>query len=208
MALLKFSSEIPPGGLKYLQKETRAMIVGDSPNNIVDLVIAHRRYKKLEPTDRETVWLEIQRQICSRLSERQCYAEGAEDEWVPIKEQETAVDYSMIVGFSRAAIEWIGSGREVVSEKEAQRRASICFTCPLNQRSEGCLPCSILYGMIEKAIPKHRQIEGLEICSSCKCSLKAKVHLPMNVIEESNRGRDIQPVAWCWQNPASANFQK
>lgn len=199
MARLKFRNEAPPGGWRFFQPETRLMIKGDGPDNLLDLVVAHRKYKHLQPTDRETVWLEIERQLCSRLSERNCSKEGPNDDWVPVKEPERIVDFGAIVGFSRAALEWVGSGRELVSETEAQRRAAICLACPLNLPSEGCLPCSVLYGLIEKSIPKHRRIAGLEVCSICHCTNTAKVHLPESVIRESNRERGLTFPAHCWQ---------
>lgn len=191
--------DAPPGGWKFFQKETRLMILGDGPDNLLDLVVAHRKYKNLEPTDREAVWLEIERQLCTRLTKRDCKAEGPNDDWVPMRDEPVHVDYSMIVGFSRAALEWIASGREVVPELEARRRAEICFTCPLNQRSEGCLPCSVLYKMIRSSIPEGRSIEGLEVCRACSCDLRSKVNLPMNVIRESNRDRELVFPSFCWQ---------
>lgn len=204
MALLKFRNEAPPGGWRYFQAETRLMIKGDGPDNLLSNVIEHRKYKGLTPTDRETVWLEIERQLCSRLSERNCVREGPNDDWVPVKEQKSVVDFGAIVGFSRAALEWIGSGREVVPAAEAQRRAAICLACPLNAPSEGCLPCSVLYGMIEKSVPKHRRIEGLEICGVCHCSNQAKVNLPADVVRESNRERGLAFPSHCWQQPLSS----
>lgn len=198
MALLKRKNTQPPGGFTYYQKETRLLLKGDNLSELIDRVIAHRKYKNLPTGDAEEVSLEIQRQICTRLGRHECSAEGIADEWVPIEHAGPLVTLSAITGFSAAALEWIKSGGELVPIEEAQRRREICISCPLNSPVGGC-KCSAFYNLVASIVPSERQLEDLHVCHACACSLQAKVHLPMNVVRESNDGRKLDFPVYCWQ---------
>lgn len=204
MARLKRKNMQPPGGFTYLQKETRLLLKGDSLNELTKRVIEHRKYKGLSPTDFESVQRDIERYICDRLGHRDCKSEGKDDPWVPIDGTKKFITLSMITGFSRAAVEWVKSGREMVSMEEAQRRREICIGCSLNSPVGGC-NCSGFYRMIEAALPTERKLGDLHVCHACHCSLQVKVHLPMNVVQESNEGRDLQFPAYCWQLEKNAS---
>src|SRR5690348_8279506 len=78
MALLNFRNTEPPDGYRYLQRETGVWIRAELLCELVDQVIAHRQYKNLGPTDKETVELEVQRQICAGVPKGICQEEPQE----------------------------------------------------------------------------------------------------------------------------------
>lgn len=203
MARMKFKREVPPRGWSYIQPVTRLKILGESLPDLADKVYRHRLYKGLERASVAEAGLDIERQICTRLGTRECSPEGTADEWVPVTENPT-IEMSAVIGFSKAALEWISSGRELVPESEANRRAEICKACPLNNPMTGC-KCSIFYKMVNMAVPEARRDPELGVCGACACALQAKVNLPMNVVNESNAGRNLSFPVFCWQSPSNQN---
>lgn len=198
MATLRSKGTKPPLGFWFIEPTSQLRIEGDSLGELVGRIIQHRVYKGLAPTDHATVQLEAERQICTRLSQSECRSEGRDDEWVPIKSKIGIPNPMAILGFSRAAIDWVAGGQQLVPLDEANRRAAICRGCQNNTALTGC-KCSSFYKVINKAIPADRRLPGLGVCAACSCSLVAKVNLPMEVIESSNKGRDLQFPDFCWQ---------
>lgn len=200
MARYKFLNQVPPGGYWYIQRETALRIEGDSIPEVAKKTIAHRQYKGLQPTDYATVALEVERQICSRLGEDHCRKEGSDDPWQPLNFKSTVMKVGNVFAFSRAAFEWLTSGRELVSREKAEGRAKGCASCPLNWPLTGC-KCSKIIKLISKAVPADKQFDNLGVCMACECSLPAKVWLPRNVVDASNAGRNIKfpQDGSCWQ---------
>lgn len=95
--------------------------------------------------------------------------------------------------------EWKAQGKPMVSQEEAERRALICQKCIHNKPVGGCDGCtgfaaevaSFLSGMTTP------QDERLNVCLLCHCFLKAKVWLPLDVVD--NHGVDFTRAPWCWQ---------
>jgi len=199
MALLKFSNTTPPGGWLYKQPETLFEMKAENAEALLNLVVAHRNFKGLTPTDRETVWKEIQRQICTRLGLRECKSEGKDDPWKPQDGSKPLITMDGMIAFSKAALKFVASGGELAPMEEVQRRAEICLRCPMNQPVVGC-SCNIFYKLIEASVPKARRIDGLNLCMACSCSLQAKINLTEEQIITSNEGRDITwPQQACFQ---------
>lgn len=200
MALLKRWRQSPPGGFTYRQAETALTITAENGDALVDQVVAHRVYRNLTPTDRETVRLEIERQICVRLGHSDCRPESKDDPWVPQDGTKPRMGMTQILAFSRAALAFIKSGGALAPMEVVRERAVGCLQCPLNIPLVGC-SCTIFYKAVAAAVPDDRKIEGLNLCQACGCSLVAKVNLTDEQIVESNEGRKI---SW----PAQACFQK
>jgi hypothetical protein len=198
MPKIRHPNQNPPGGWRFLQKETMAVIQGESSGDLIQRVIKHRLHKGLSPVDADAVWDEIQRQICTRLGIHECKSEGPGDPWVPIKNGFDILELDKIKAFSAAFWEWLKSGRELVSEAEAQRRREICKVCPCNQSFSGCKACTVL-GLIEAAVPKGKRFDDLEGCLVCACTLKAKVWMPESVIMAADSGRNLRFPVPCWQ---------
>ena len=94
---------------------------------------------------------------------------------------------------------WMMTGGAVVSDDEAERRASICAVCPHNSEAVGCSKC-------QQILPKVMSLIGgrttsyhdqLESCDRCACSLKAKVWLPMKVVAG---GKVLTLPKKCWMS--------
>ncbi len=200
MALLKFRSEVPPLGFWYIQPQSFLRIDGESLKDTAEKVIAHRKYKGFTPIDYPTVVLEVERQICSRLGTFHCQPEKGETTWAPVPMESTMLSVGSVKAASKAAWEWVSSGRELVSEELAKSRAAKCRGCPINQPLTGC-KCSSVFKIIEKVVPKEKRLDGLGVCVICQCSLPAKVWLPRNVVDASNDGRKLKfpQDGSCWQ---------
>lgn len=204
MARLKHHGTAPPGSWQYRQKETGLTIKSDNFDSLVAKVVEHRAYRGLQPQDRETVALEVDRQLCSRLNHDHCYAEPG-DGWVPVKDS-AHIRLSDILAFSKTMLMWLASGRRIAPMEEAQRRRAICKDCPLNRHPSGC-KCGVLYKMIASSVPKDRQFEDVHVCSVCQCSLKSKVNVPMEVIRVGELGRNLQYPVTCWLHPEHKALQ-
>jgi hypothetical protein len=201
MARLRFKNSRPPKGFVYLQAETNLRIEGEDYGAIMKKVLDHRQYRSLPRATLFEVQEDVERQICASLTVAECKAEGPGDELRP-REESLYFSIGKVMSFSKAALEWMSTGRELVSVDESKRRAAICKQCPLMAPLSGC-GCNPIHKMIALAVPAERRDQELGICRACGCELKSKVNLPENVIRESNSGRDIKWPAMCWQKEIS-----
>lgn len=193
MALLKKHNETPPGGWTYFQRETEFTIKGENEQQLIDLVVAHREYRNLYPKDRESVRLDIERQICTRLGNLECKAEGKDDKWVPQNPVRNVVTMSMMLSFSKTAMAFAASGMQLATMEEAQRRAKMCNDCPLATPVAGC-SCGTFYKAIEAVLPAERRFgQEKKVCMVCNCSVAVKMNLTDDQIVTSNEGRGELP---------------
>jgi len=164
---------------------------------VVDKVIEHRKHRGWSPTDKVSVRVEVERQLCVRLDSSKCKPEGPEDDWKPVDNLAHSFGLSQIMSGSRAALEWIKGGFGMSSIADSDARRAICVTCPLNLHAHGC-KCDILYKTINAIVPADRQYPELNICGACGCSLKAKVASPDSVIVASELGKSTTYPSHCW----------
>jgi hypothetical protein len=200
MALLKRWRVAPPGNWTYFQKESQLRIKAENGDALVDQVVEHRKYRGFTPTDRETVKLEVQRQICEKLGFNDCRPEGESDPWKPKDGSKPLVTMSNVLSFSKAAIAFVKSGGELAPMEEVKRRADICRQCFWNRELSGCA-CGGFYKILDAAIPKDRKLDGLHVCGICNCSNGVKVNLTEEQVRASNAGRNLPwPTETpCWQ---------
>jgi hypothetical protein len=98
---------------------------------------------------------------------------------------------------------WKANGSQVVPIEEAERRAGICSTCPYNVAyRSGCgVDCQQLTDAVVSLVGQAAtSLDGrLNACAICKCSLRAKVHIPLDDIRrfESAELQSKYPE-WCW----------
>ena len=197
MAKLRNPNEGPPGGFRYTEYRSGLQIKEPTLMDCAHKVVEHRKHRGWGPIDVQTVRAEVERQICSRLGAQHCVSEGPDDKWKPINDMMLNFRLSSIMAASKAALEWLSSGLGMSSMEENQRRRALCSNCTLNQPATGC-KCSVLYRMIDNAVPAERRFEDLHICGACGCSLKAKCAAPDNVIIASEKGRDLTYPHHCW----------
>lgn len=201
MALLNHKHTTPVDGWFFIDPNTGVKLETlDTLSDLVRLVIEHREHRKVGDTDAEKVELEIQRQLCSAMPPGWCAPEPGET-YVPFNDRARDFTPELILAASKTGLAWIASGMELVSDAEAERRASICRRCRFNRSSPSWV-CASICGVIEKMIPEGRRYNGLHFCGLCQCSLRAKVNLPLHVIRPENEAREIRfpaPPA-CWQS--------
>jgi len=96
------------------------------------------------------------------------------------------------------------NGGKAESQKEAERRASICASCPKNQPIAGL--CSSCKGwaawLIQLASGRHTSRDNdLFYCQVCGCSNKLATHVPLDVQRDERHSASEAP-ANCWKRQA------
>lgn len=196
MARLRNRRDVPNGGWKYIQKESHLKIEGESLDDLAKKVIAHRAFKGYSRATTDEAKQDIERQICTRMSGRECIAEGLDDEWVPVNAVPLP-SLLTVMSASKAAFAFVAGGSQLVDDAERLRRTEICLTCPCNAFLTGC-KCSSFYKLLNKTLPMEKRDMGLGVCSICQCSNQLKVNMPANVIKAGDRGRNLAYPAGCW----------
>lgn len=141
----------------------------------------------------ETIGNEIEDWICHQLipddQVRMC-SEG--NRFRP------AVGWTELLGWMKANTHWIAGGGDKESHEEAERRATICASCPYNVPVQGCAIChETIRTYREKIIqakPTGKDGE-LRACGVCGCDLRSIVHLPLTALQSVHH--DFPD--WCWQ---------
>ena len=169
MAKLRHPSDVPPCGWQYLEPRTRLTLTGDNLADLVSQVHTHRQHNGF-PDTIEQARLDVQRQICSKLGTRECVPEGPDDPWKPVHDLTRTASVSEILAFSRAALEWLMGGREIVPLEVNEARRKTCAACPMNQPVQGCR-CAPLYRMVDRAIPEDRRT-----CRSLHHLIRVSLH--------------------------------
>lgn len=117
----------------------------------------------------------------------------------------------------RAASALVNLGRgKVVTQQEIDRRAKICLTCPLNNKSSDCMQCggaakavgfvAKLRALTEKAFTLPKQLET-KYCGICGCSLPFMIVTRYQDIKpESAEIQEARPI-FCWLKKTSPNFK-
>ena len=99
------------------------------------------------------------------------------------------------------------SGKDAfVSQEEADRRAGICVGCPFNTTLQfSCGACmgavlTLIQGVIGKR--KTQYDSRLGACLVCSCSLKAAVHIPIDIQRQGlseDIKKDFNDINYCWK---------
>lgn len=159
-------------------------------------VLAHRLYKGFPRATMEEVVVDVERQICARLTKNECSPEGPDDVLRPVTES-NVLSINAAMKASGAALKWLATGAQVVPMDQLTNRQAACLACPLNNPIPSC-KCSIFYKTINALVPEARRHDGLYVCSACSCSLNAKVQMPLDMVIQADEGRDIQYASGCW----------
>ena len=204
MALLNDNRMAPPDGWRFTQPETGARFTGGFKEELLDVIIAHRIHKGLTPTDRVSVGLEVERQLCMTLPPYCCHAEPGED-FKPIEDKHRSLTSEMVVAFTRSAYKFIESGFALVDKKESERRAAICRGCPFNRPSV-CV-CTPVHKLLDAMIPESRREPGLFICGVCGCGIGPKVLLPLQTLRDDEANKNLTYPVFCWIRGSNSNGQ-
>ena len=191
---LQRKHEVPPGGWSYTQFETGARLSAGSWIDLVAAVKKHRLANNLPVgTDFEG---EIEDQICQRMPAGICDRAGQPG-------RSGSLNFDAVISGTKTLATWLAGGRKRVDADELKRRVSICSSCYLNQPIDGCTSCSQrLLDETVKFVVGQTEFEGsgfLNSCVACSCLLKAKVQLPLDLLQRntSNEVNERLPDH-CW----------
>jgi hypothetical protein len=194
--IVKDTTVSPPGGWRYIQPETGFEFTASTLREVVKKVTAHREANGIAIGDPSA---DIQDFVCAQLPL------GSED-CIHVIEGDYAVKTKFTMDdvkrFIQAAVAALGS-RGLVDQPEAERRAAICASCPLNTNVKGCWRCRGLAEWLFKLIGARTTAHGsrLNQCGVCGCAIKAKIWLPLDVAKQVSEGYTFP--SWCWLNEQS-----
>jgi hypothetical protein len=196
MARLKFKNARPPRGFFYVQPETRLRIDGEDYGALMKLVLQHRQYRGLKRATVIEVEEDVERQLCTRLSKADCKPESPDEELRPIEES-NVLSVGAVMGFSKAAFDWLMTGAQVVPMEQMTKRQAVCLACPLNNPVKAC-SCSLFYKTINRLVPSERRHQDMHVCGACGCSTNAKVQMPIETVIQADGDRKISYPVGCW----------
>jgi hypothetical protein len=195
--IVKDTSLAPPGGWRYTQPETGFEFTASTLREVVRKVTAHREANGIAVGDPSA---DIQDFVCAQLPI------GSEDCTHVIEGDyalKTHFTMEDVKRFVQAAVAALGS-RGLVEQTEAERRAAICASCPLNTTIKGCWRCKGMAEWLFRLIGARRTAHGsrLNQCGVCGCAIKAKIWLPQDVAQQVSEGYTFP--SWCWLNDTSS----
>ncbi len=198
----KQTNRVPPNdGFAYRHAETGHVSSSMRYESWIAAINDHRAGNGLPPVTPE----EAQRQNCENLSgfARREFCEDPED-------SVQTIDLTLpdIVRGTLTLSAWKALGSHVVTQEEAERRAEICANfegvgCKYNVAyRSGCgVDCQGLTDAVKSIVGEAAtsQDVNLKACAVCKCSLSAKVHLPLADLQrfESAELQSLYPPH-CW----------
>jgi hypothetical protein len=215
-----------PGGFKFIQPEMSNNELGDTSTSfdvLVQKVIELRRAnpaltkKNNLSLDFATVANEVDAynsQICIAHGWTDFVVGGPGGPFLPASRSpllsrlaDAAGSVNRVAAGVRTLLDWLGSGGRPVDTAEAESRAAICVTCPLNKPgnflSYFTAPVAKEIGlqleMKNKLSLKTSKDNKLHICTGCDCPLQMKLWTPMEHIlkfttEETKKRLDAR----CW----------
>jgi hypothetical protein len=219
--MLKSRTKWPPGGWRFIQKETGWQLPeGLDWHHSVLAIIAHRQANTRFnlSTDYATVADELDRYQCARLANDPNWCVSPDivnfSERPPLPRQsgdgKNAAGAAKFLKNTRAGIklwlEWFGKGNPVLAS-EAEERASICLKCPRHVRGNMVQRFSKaavdeIIGVFE--IMKDLNLktpfdDQLNVCDACDCPMRAKVWCPADLIKSHLRP-EAELLLWekCW----------
>ena len=138
-------------------------------------------------------------QICSTLPPEYClYHDG---KWIDLR-----ITWSDVIAGTVAIMKSLTGG--FVPQEEADRRARICASCPMNVHVGGCSACKAVKYVVGDIAKKTTQYDSkLRNCAICKCHIPSLVHVRMEVLATSdNAEKQEQFPPHCWKKIGGENY--
>lgn len=192
--------ECPPGGWHYVQPESGRVFESYDYSTWINQIRDHRLANGY-PISAD--WeLELQNDLCRR-----------HPEWGNVvchrldgKSFPRRLSFSATLSFLNMLGQWVKKGAHFVTQEEAERRANICATCPMNVPI--AFGCAVCYSQVQEVIAwlggqtKTERDDQLGICGICSCSLKPSVHFPLeaqqaNLTDEMKE--QFKSLGYCWK---------
>jgi len=108
---------------------------------------------------------------------------------------------------AKPVVEWLMSGAEAVPMEQANKRAEICVTCPLNEKGDWKRWFTVpVAEAIMTALHSRKSMklatafdESIFLCGACACPLKLMVHFPIErKMKALKRDTFDQMPDFCW----------
>ena len=192
-------------------------IQGETLSFLVDNVIVYRRQKGLSPTGYNIVYNEVRNQLNRRGS-------APKPTVNPKNRKERKLSLGDIFHGAKAYVD-LGRGK-TVSQQELNRRADICFNCPLISETTDCFGCGAGARLARKVASLKNEVghtfnipsgstqtkSNIELsklyCGVCGCSALALSLSKMKHIRtESNELNEQRPDN-CWIKRSSINYKE
>lgn len=193
MRRLRDRTIVPPTSFRYTH-ESGYTTVSPTYADWLSSTRDHRRANDLPiPANLEA---QMNEQLCGILPPEWCEREAGDVKWV-----DTKFTWADFTEGMKTFFRWGQEGRQLVDEQEANRRAGICVSCPLNVNVSGCSTCHKMASLITGAVAQKRgqHDDYLRACAICHCALKALVWFPLDILmkNETPERQNLRPD-FCW----------
>jgi hypothetical protein len=192
--------EIPPGGYRFLCRDTETWITAACWDDLLTAVKKH--YKANNLPIGLLLDEEIETQLCSVLPGGCTYSDDKQKRRSKVigrSDWKKFLDATLRLG--KTLVEMKKQGESLVSVEQANENAKACLRCQFNQKPEGCSSCNMqdLVALLSSMSIPDLPIKGkLKGCQLCDCSLRAKVFFPAHVLAKVSKSElDIYPD-WCF----------
>lgn len=173
---------VPPGGFRYVCPETAARITAASLGELVANSTNHRKANNLPVT--QDFAREIEEQLCGTMPPGTCKHEAGVVMTGPRR-----LTFADVVSATKTLGAWFLKGTPKVNQAEAERRARICLSCPMNQNFDGCTTCAerdLREAMVSfMGDSKTEYDANLHTCFTCGCTLKAAIWFPLSLLQNN-----------------------
>jgi hypothetical protein len=191
-----------PGGFRWFCEDSKQWIpVAGSFNNYIEFIHNCKKHCQANNIPIGLNWEQnIQNQICATLDGDWCLENGR-----PIPPMGGfGFDIAAVIQGTRTLASWLIKGKgKKVEAIEAERRALICAGCPMNQPPVGCTGCTM--SALKEAVnvvvggAATAYDSQLQSCKVCGCSLRAKIHLPLDILRDNLTDAQMNALPQaCW----------
>lgn len=214
-----------PHGFKFIQSEISDRELGDVNTSFNELVRRVIEIRKANPAlvqknhlslDFETVANEVDAYntaICKAHGWTQFITGDPSSPFQRVRSpllsrlEGAAGSVNRIAAGVRTLLDWLGAGGRPVEKEEAESRAAICVTCPLNKPgnilSYFTAPVAKEIGLqleMKNKLSLSTRLDGsLHICTGCDCPLRLKVWVPMeHILKFTTEETKKRLVPYCW----------
>lgn len=183
LRIVKNTREAPPGpdnrGYQFTH-ETGHKSYGLDPDTWWADILKFRRNNGLPILD--DLRATVEDQFCHLLPPGWCqYEDGS----AQTKFIQTRLTIDDIWHGTLVLVAFVDNGCQITPKEVAESRARICAACEFNVGVSGCGPCvglSALVGQVAKGATSSDEQLGVRVCAICKCSSRAQVWLPADVL--------------------------
>lgn len=195
---LNKSTEAPPDGFRFTHQTgyvSRAL----DPYSWMEDIKRHYRDNHIPIPDNLQEIAEDQ--LCRTLPPGRChFSDGSS----PTDYIDVRVTLTDVLNGTKVFAAAVAQGFPLVEQSVAEERGAICAACPANVGIQGCRSCVGFAEKIAEVIGarKTRSDQFLEqrSCAWCKCSTKAQIWVPMDVLAKGITPEMMgRALPHCWK---------